>query len=310
MTWLGRVRCSPSSAECSKLNAPRASLPACLPHAKFSAAARSATDGDGTLDPRPVDPFLSSPLTRRRPHTMSHITIDLGRGMNKEASGSAGAAAPRLPFLRRRKGLVLIILASLTLLVFVNRSHLSGAQSSIRWVKDSMRPVAAADDAALHTATPAAPLPNDFGVGIAQGALAENGVAGSGTDAFRKLAAEQGYNPEEIEKLAAANVGAIEGGSKPTSAEHLLLFFQALSNPSYTVSSWERTWKSQLMPGSEKAFAKTLAQVSGQADVTMVSTQCVWHATSADSLTLTLFPATSTKPIAANGTRSTAPRTR
>lgn len=211
--------------------------------------------------------------------TMSHVKIDISRGMEVPGShaGSASAAAPSLPFLRRRKGLVLMVILSVMLLLVVNRSHLSDASSSIRWVKDSMRtPSSPTADShqANQPAPPAAPLPNDFGVGVAQQDATGLGNSANGaTDAFRKLAEEQGYSPEEIEKLAAASGPAVPQGP-PTSTERLLLFFHALSNPFYTVPSWEFSWRTQLVPLSEKAFAKSLSQVggeAGQADVALVS---------------------------------------
>lgn len=218
----------------------------------------------------------------------SHVTIDLGRGINHKDTvgvGSGSASPPSLPFLRRRKGLVAILILSITLLLFVNRSHLSGAQSSIRWVKDSMRPADAG------SAPPSASLPNDFGVGIAQSALGGGGSDGAGTEAFRKLAAEQGYSDAEIQKLAAGTGGSVTQGSRPTSSEQLLLFFHALSNPHYTVPSWERTWRTQLIPLSEKGFVRSLNAVGSSADdVELFKTnRGQWNALHRSKSTVTVF---------------------
>ncbi|CAO1616559.1 unnamed protein product [Sympodiomycopsis kandeliae] len=225
---------------------------------------------------------------------MSHVTIDLNRGINKEVGGHPiGPSSSPSPFgfLRRKKGLVLILCLSLSLLLFVNRSYLSSAeQSSIRWVKDSMRPPT--DSNKAQNAPSPSPLPNDFGANIAQGALAENHKVKAGTDAFRKLAEEQGYTSEEIDVLVAGEASGIKG-SQPTGQEQILLFFEALANPNYAVPSWSYSWKSQLMPSSEKSFAKSIKQVlpqGGNEDAALFKTdRSQWSALHRAQNPLTVF---------------------
>lgn len=142
----------------------------------------------------------------------------------------------------------------------------------------------------VHIPTPSNPLPNDFGAAVIQ-AVAEGQAAGQaevqrpGTDAFRKLAASQGYSPDQIDKLAEAqgsNTPSQATQAKPTADEHVLLFLQAVANPSYQVPSSVSSWKKQLMPSTYDGFAKSLAALEttgGAEDVELVSqTALAWVA--------------------------------
>lgn len=144
-------------------------------------------------------------------------------------------------------------------------------------------------------ALPKGPLPNDFGLSLAahEAAVADGAIptmdtpskppsAGTGqdlkdkkpeaqigTDAFRKLAAAQGYSDKEIDKLAMQH-GVVVLGSPPSPAENLLLFFQALKGAEFQVGS---AWKKELMPTTEADFVKSLSKLEGvdKADVQLVS---------------------------------------
>lgn len=214
------------------------------------------------------------------------VSIDIERGVHHRSSKPAppSVSRPGLPLLRRRKGLVIILCVSFLLLLGLNANRIPGAQSSITWVKDSM---GRTDSAHL----PTEPLPNDFSLNVAsQAAAAEvsGGLArpGSGTDALKKLAEENGIDPAQLDKDVTAP------GAKPTSSEWILLFLQALSNPAYQVPSWQTRWKKQLMPTSEKAFIGSLSEVTaGESaqDIALVSVRSSKWGVQNSTLTRSIF---------------------
>lgn len=194
--------------------------------------------------------------------SMPGVSIDLERGQTRP--GPAGlVSAPSLSLLRRRKVLLLFI-AFVVLVGFTsfNAQQIPGASRSFKWVKDSMRP-------AQQSQT------SPTGLGSSDSDLKGNSrTSGSGTDALRKLAAEQGLDPSSIDPPS------IPTGSPPSTSEQILLFLQALSNPSYTVPLLEREWRKQLVPESESDFAASLEQVEIEAaspdlDLKMVSRSTV-----------------------------------
>ncbi|CAO1631578.1 unnamed protein product [Jaminaea pallidilutea] len=179
--------------------------------------------------------------------SMPGVSIDLERGQTRP--GPAGlVSAPSLSLLRRRKVLLLFI-AFVVLVGFTsfNAQQIPGASRSFKWVKDSMRPAQQ-------------PQTSPTGLGSSDSDLKGNSrTSGSGTDALRKLAAEQGLDPSSIDPPS------IPTGSPPSTSEQILLFLQALSNPSYTVPLLEREWRKQLVPESESDFAASLEQVEIEA---------------------------------------------
>lgn len=195
---------------------------------------------------------------------MPGVSIDLERGQTRP--GPAGlVSAPSLSLLRRRK-ILLLLIAFVVLVGFtsLNAQQIPGASRSFKWVKDSMRPAQQ-------------PQTSPTGLSSSNSDLKSNSrTSGSGTDALRKLAAEQGLDPSSIDPPS------IPTGSPPSTSEQILLFLQALSNPSYTVPLLEREWRKQLVPESESDFAASLAQVEIEAaspaldlDLKMVSRSTV-----------------------------------
>lgn len=178
---------------------------------------------------------------------MPGVSIDLERGQTRP--GPAGlVSAPPLSLLRRRK-ILLLLIAFVVLVGFtsLNAQQIPGASRSFKWVKDSMRPAQQ-------------PQTSPTGLSSSNSDLKSNSrTSGSGTDALRKLAAEQGLDPSSIDPPS------IPTGSPPSTSEQILLFLQALSNPSYTVPLLEREWRKQLAPESESDFAASLAQVEIEA---------------------------------------------
>lgn len=222
---------------------------------------------------------------------MPNVSIDLERGASKGLHGNYNSAPIPLPAFRRRKRfLVLLLLTFIGLIALWHREAIPGASSGIRWVKDSMKTNGGSEEAGAQAeglglgGGSASPVDNVVGAvksaaaavsvgtpGIAAGVQAGKPAAGQGTEAFRKLAAEQGYTPAETDRLAAMAAPKVVTGP-PTSEEDILLLMQALLNYKYTVP--EDRWKSQLMPTSPKEFASRLAEVQGQEgidDVKLVS---------------------------------------
>lgn len=221
---------------------------------------------------------------------MARLSIDIERGVDVQKPGLTGnsaSATPALSILRRRKGIVLILAVSLTLILFLNASTLSATtSSSFRWMKDSMSPPTS--NAAVTSPSPSpwsppppqakplpeGPLPNAHGLDVAQAAaieqahaLAGGSLPGSGTDALRKFAAEMGLPADALKSVV------IDPNAKPSHAEQVLVFLQALSNPTYSVPSSESEWRKQLLPETADDLRRTLSQVEldgGKADLELV----------------------------------------
>lgn len=223
---------------------------------------------------------------------MPKVSIDLERGASKGLHGSYNSAPIPLPAFRRRKRfLVLLLLVTIGFVALWHREAIPGASSGIAWVKDSMKTNGAPEEAGAQAGVEvlglgSAPVvdkvvdaaksvssPASAGTSSAAAVAVQAGkpAAGQGTEAFRKLAAEQGYTPAETDRLAAQAAPKVVTGP-PTSEESMLLLMQALLNYRYTVP--EDRWRSQLMPGSPAEFASRLAEVQGMEgidDVKLVS---------------------------------------
>lgn len=191
------------------------------------------------------------------------VSIDIERGIHYRASkaNKTSASRPGVPLLRRRKGLFLIICFSLILVFFLNANRIPDAHSSLMWVKDSMKPSSAQGPLAAAPSLTEQPLASDFDLGVAQVATAgaapagSRVAAGSGTDALKKFAKEQGFKATDVD-------ATILPGSTPSSSEHILLLLLALSNPAYEVPDDESRWRKQLLPAAEHDFAESLREVS------------------------------------------------
>ncbi|PWN21762.1 glutaredoxin-domain-containing protein [Microstroma glucosiphilum] len=213
---------------------------------------------------------------------MPKVSIDLERGASKGLHGNYNSAPLPLPAFRRRKRfLVLLLLVTLGLIALWHREAIPGASSGIRWVKDSMKTngapeeeaasragagevgggnVPVVDNAVAAVKSASAPVSAGTSAAVAAAVHVSKPTTGQGTEAFRKLAAEQGYTPAETDRLAALAAPKVLTGP-PTSEEKMLLLMQALTNYRYSVP--EDGWKSQLMPASPGEFASRLAEVQG-----------------------------------------------
>ncbi|PWN42597.1 hypothetical protein IE81DRAFT_323359 [Ceraceosorus guamensis] len=181
---------------------------------------------------------------------------------NHAASAGSGAGGLGLPgFLRRRRAVLFLLFASITLLLLLNHSKPAVIGSGIRWVKDSMRPVTGADkNASIARLGPLPHVEEDrlFGTPLA-------GVGLQPAPALISLAQEQNAPLPANTKLSSDGKGSTSSTRPPKLTDvptRLVMLLRLLKDPDWTVPQRSAA-RQRLVDPTGKQVVEALSKGSG-----------------------------------------------